>query len=213
MKNPNPLILRQNRPIRRLHRAQPPEIINIGPISGLGVETGAAKILFNPFVTQTIRRESNAVTVLDYGPAPNPKIKIAPFGSVNPNLMRGQREDATLGFLNENGARDGAHVNPTIPQPVNEKRPHGTYYPHFAGIEIRNGEFANLGVPEVLNENLAGFVCEARRVAARGDSMGSGELRGLFGLGNSGILFGGFVFEGEFVFGNEVGGDVLEGVF
>ncbi|WVZ22217.1 hypothetical protein V8G54_000761 [Vigna mungo] len=149
IKSPNPFTLRQNRPIRRLHRPQPSEIIHIFPIPGLDVETGAAKILLDPWVTQTIRRKPHAVTILDYWLTPNPKVEIAFSGRVNPNLMRRHHEDATLSFLNKNRASHRPHVNPTILQPVYKKRPNGTYYPHFAGIEIRNGEFPYLGAPEL----------------------------------------------------------------
>jgi len=99
---------------------------------------------------------------------------------------------------------------------VYEKRPNGTYYPHFAGIEIRNGEFPYLGAPELGDQNLTNFVSEAGRFT-RGEARArNGGLRELFGLRNSGVLgvlLGGFILEGEFGFGDELVGDVLEGEF
>ncbi|KAK7412469.1 hypothetical protein VNO78_03933 [Psophocarpus tetragonolobus] len=57
------------------------------------------KILFNPWVTQTIRHKPNSITVIDYGHAPNPKVEIRFCSNVNPNLMQSHDDDATVDLL------------------------------------------------------------------------------------------------------------------
>ena len=118
--HPNPLILWQNRPIRRLHRTQPLEIIHIAPIPRLLIETRIPQVLLNPFIAQTKRRKPHAVTILDYRPTPHSQIKIAPLRIVNPNLMWRHYKHTPLSLLDQNGAYYWSSINLTIPQPMNK---------------------------------------------------------------------------------------------